>query len=147
MVVKYEYPQFREDLKELILKIDWEFDAILAITRGGLTISHFLSQHYNIRDVYIINAISYDDKLHREMVIVKNIPDLSDCKRVLIVDEIVDSGKSGKEICRILRNSFDEVEFKFATLFYKPNSLFKPDYFVKESSDWIEFFWEESFFV
>jgi hypothetical protein len=34
------------------------------------------------------------------------------------------------------------VEIKIATIFYKPWSVVKPDYYEKETSQWIVFPWE-----
>lgn len=37
----YSYEMFREDMKELVSQIDFNPDAIVAISRGGLTMAHF----------------------------------------------------------------------------------------------------------
>ena len=38
----YSYETFKEDIKELVLKIDFNPDGIVAISRGGLTMAHLL---------------------------------------------------------------------------------------------------------
>jgi hypoxanthine phosphoribosyltransferase len=62
-------------------------------------------------------------------------------KRVLVVDEVADTGRS-LELVRehILENG--AVEVKIATVYYKPWSIIKPDYYEKETSSWIVFPWE-----
>jgi hypoxanthine phosphoribosyltransferase len=62
-------------------------------------------------------------------------------KRVLIVDEVADTGKSLKMVREhIVQEGAEEV--KTATVYYKPWSVVRPDYFAKETSDWIVFPWE-----
>lgn len=58
-----------------------------------------------------------------------------------LVDEIVDSGQSLKLIIDHI-NQQGASEVKTATLYYKPSSIIKPDYYEKETSKWIIFPWE-----
>ena len=67
---------------------------------------------------------------------------MTNFKRIVIVDDIIDSGESMSEILRILREKFPHCEFKIATIFYKKTAILSPDFAVKEANDWIEFFWE-----
>ncbi|AXK49104.1 nicotinate phosphoribosyltransferase [Aliarcobacter trophiarum LMG 25534] len=139
----YSYEMCKNDtLKLLYLVKDFKADALLSIARGGLTLSHLMAQALNKRELFTINSISYDRKNQKESVEIFNIPDLSSYKRVLIIDDIVDSGKTMKTILEILNNKFPNTKFKLATLFYKPTALVKPDFYVKETDIWIEFFWE-----
>ena len=43
---------------------------------------------------------------------------------------------------KILKEKFPNTEFKLATLFYKKTALIKPDFYIKQTDIWIEFFWE-----
>ncbi len=135
----YGYDEFVRDLKLLIAKIDWEFDAIVAISRGGLTIAHFLGEYYNIRNVFTINAIGYEDQEKLNEVKIFNIPDLQEFRNVLVVDEIVDSGETMQKVMQKL-NGFD-VKLKSAVIFVKSDAIYQPDFFVKYTNEWIDFFW------
>lgn len=139
----YSYDMFKEDTKKLIsICEDFEADAILAVARGGLTLSHLMAQALNKRELFTINSISYDKKEQKDSVEIFNIPKLDGYKKVLIVDDIVDSGKTMVCILELLKKEYPNVEFKIATLFYKSTALIKPDFFVKQTDIWIEFFWE-----
>ncbi len=139
----YTYDLFVTDTKTLIEKCtNFQPDIILAVARGGLTLSHFMAQTMNIRNLFSINSIHYNDETKLDTFEIFNIPDLSNAKRVLIVDDIVDSGETMVEILKILNNKFPNVEFKIATLFYKKTALIQPDFSVKEANCWIDFFWE-----
>ena len=137
----YPYEDFLADTHILTQKIDWEFDTIIPIARGGLSLGHLLGEYYNIREVYSINTIGYEDTLKLDNVKVFNIPELSEAKNVLIVDDIVDSGDTLIEVLKVLHEAYPEVTFKVASLFYKKTAKIAPDWYVQEADRWIEFFW------
>ena len=133
----------KEDTQKLVdISKSFQADAFLSVARGGLTLSHLMSQAMNQRDVFTINSISYDRKNQKDSIEIFNIPDLKSYKKVLIIDDIVDSGKTMIEIFKILNEKFPNTEFKLATLFYKKTALIKPDFYIKQTDIWIEFFWE-----
>ena len=139
--IYYPYSEFRDDLKILIGKMNQEFDAIIPIARGGLTMAHLLSEYYNIREVYAINTIGYDDTHKLDIVKVFNIPNLQDAKRVLIVDDIVDSGDTLVEVLKVLNTKYPKIVFYTASIFYKKSAKISPTWYVKEPTGWIDFFW------
>ncbi len=139
----YSYSEFVTDLKILTNKIDQEFDAIVAIARGGLGIALMLGEHYDIREVYAINTIGYEGTKKLDEVKVFNIPDLVGAKKVLIVDDIVDSGDTLREVIKVLEIKYPQSSFFSASLFYKYTASIEPTWWVKEATEWIEFFWSE----
>ena len=141
--IYYAYAEFKEDLKALTQKIDQEFDVILPIARGGLSMGQMLGEYYNIREVYAINTIGYDDTEKLKEVTVFNIPNLEMTKQVLIVDDIVDSGDTLVEVLKVLEDKYPSIEFFTASIFYKPTAIIEPTWWVKEPRGWIEFFWSE----
>jgi hypoxanthine phosphoribosyltransferase len=62
-------------------------------------------------------------------------------KRVLVVDDVADSGQS-------LRVAFKHLvrkgarEIRVCTLYLKPKSVFKPNHFARTTSKWVIFPWE-----
>ena len=139
----YTYDLFVLDTKILIEKSkNFQPDVILAVARGGLTLSHLMAQALNMRNLYTLNSIHYEGELKLDTFNIFNIPDVSHAKKVLIVDDIVDSGETMREILKVLREKFPTVEFKLATLFYKKTAVLQPDYTIREANQWIDFFWE-----
>ncbi|WP_419769466.1 MAG: phosphoribosyltransferase [Candidatus Marinarcus sp.] len=139
----YSYREFLEDTKTLINRCkEYDCDVLLAISRGGLTLGHFMGEALDIRNVVTLNSIHYEGTKKLDTFNIFNIPDLSDASKVLILDDIVDSGETMREIFRILKEKFPHVEFKLATLFYKTTAVLQPDFSVKEAPAWIDFFWE-----
>lgn len=137
----YGYNEFRDDLEKLTQKIDWEFDTIMPIARGGLSMGQLLGEYYDIRAVYSINTIGYDDTEKLESVKVFNIPDLKDSQNILILDDIVDSGDTIEVVLAKLKSQYPDKTFKVASIFYKPSASMQPDFAVREAKEWINFFW------
>jgi len=139
----YSYELFVKDTQILVDKCrDFEPEILLAVARGGLTLSHLMAQAMDMRNLYTLNSIHYEGDLKLDTFNIFNIPDVSHAKRVLIVDDIVDSGETMREILKVLNDKFPKVEFKLATLFYKNTAVLRPDYCVREANEWIDFFWE-----
>ena len=139
----YRYDLFVKDTQLLVDKCrDFEPEILLAVARGGLTLAHLMSQAMDMRNLYTLNSIHYEGDLKLDTFNIFNIPDVSHAKKVLIVDDIVDSGETIREILKVLNKKFPNVEFRLATLFYKKTAVLKPDYYIKEANQWIDFFWE-----
>jgi len=139
----YRYEEFVRDLKELHSMIAaFQPDTLLPVARGGLTMGHFLAEAMGTRRVYALNSIHYEGTQKLETLDIFNIPDLSDARKVLILDDIADSGETLVEVLRRLRELYPDIHFKIATLFYKSSALIQPDFTVKEAPAWIDFFWE-----
>jgi xanthine phosphoribosyltransferase len=139
----YGYDEFREDVKALHQQIkEYDPDTLLAIARGGLTLGHALANAMNTRRHFTFNTIHYDGTKKLDTLRIFNIPDLSDARRVLILDDIADSGETLVAVLQQLQELYPDVTFKIATLFYKPDSLIQPDFTLKEAPAWIDFFWE-----
>jgi len=139
--VYYPYSEFVEDLKALVSKIDIEFDTIIGVARGGLTISHLLGEYYNIRRVFSINSIGYDDSERLDSIDIFNTPELSGSSRVLIVDDIVDSGDTLNGVLELLEDRYPNIEIYTASIFYKRGAVVKPNFYLREPDGWVDFFW------
>jgi hypoxanthine phosphoribosyltransferase len=62
-------------------------------------------------------------------------------RKVLIVDDIIDTGESMKVVREHIMEKMAS-EARIATVFYKPWSIIMPDYFEKETTYWVVFPWE-----
>ncbi len=139
----YSYNEFIKDVKDLIKLIEpFKADTYLAIARGGLTLGHFIANATNSRRLFSLNSIHYEKDKKLDILDIFNIPNLDDAKRVLIIDDIIDSGETMQEILKVLKKLYPNIEFKVATIFYKKSASFKADFALKEAKEWIDFFWE-----
>lgn len=139
----YSYDEFKTDTQKLKDQCqEFNPEVILAIARGGLTLGQLLSEAMNIRNLFTLNSIHYNGTEKLDTFEIFNIPDLSNFTKILIVDDIIDSGESMVEILKVLNSKYPNCEFKVATLFTKQTALMQPNYSIKEATQWIEFFWE-----
>ncbi|MDX1809613.1 MAG: phosphoribosyltransferase family protein [Sulfurospirillaceae bacterium] len=141
----YSYEEFKVDVNMLAKEIKtFKPDVILAIARGGMTLGHFIAEALEMRDLYSINSIHYDETRKLNTIDIFNIPDLSKAKRVVIVDDIIDSGETMIEVIKVISQKYPDVEIKVASVFYKEKALLRPDFTAREATEWIEFFWDFS---
>ncbi|WP_104753246.1 phosphoribosyltransferase [Helicobacter salomonis] len=141
----YSYADFRQDALALAKQIEQDFkpQAIIAILRGGMTLAHFLGLYWDIKEVYAINASSYNRERTQGTLEISNVPTLpAQHQCVLVVDEIVDSGKSFLGVMDILQKQYPHVCFKSAVLFAQKSARYQADFVLKEAKCWIDFFWE-----
>jgi xanthine phosphoribosyltransferase len=144
----YTYEEFKQDTRELVKKVDNEdYDAIVGIARGGLMLSHALSEALEIRNVQTLRTELYDSSVKRDNFLMHDYTLLENLKRVLVVDDIADSGETLQKVIQHLEKRYPDIAFESATLFYKESSVYEPTYWVKEAKEWIEFFWESDFKV
>ena len=139
----YGYDEFLEDAIVLAQKIkEFEPDTLLAVARGGLTLGHFMAQAMDTRRLFALNSIHYNKEQKLDSLEIFNVPDLSSAKRVVVVDDIVDSGETLKGVLELLNKEYPHCEFRLATIFYKPTAVIEADYKIKRAHEWIDFFWE-----
>ena len=142
----YSYENFREDTLKLNEKVkEFNPQTIVAIARGGLTLSHTMAEGLDVRDVQSIRTELYDKTCKRDELSIFGECKLSGVERVLVVDDIADSGETLRAIMNDLTLKNSNIEFKTATLFYKKTSVYKPNFWINEAKEWIEFFWEKDF--
>jgi len=121
------FSDYVEIILQQIKRDKVEFEAVVSIPRGGLVLGTCLSHALDIP--IIIWEDGMTDTLDKERLKEGNF---------LIVDDIVDSGIT---LCGILEY-FNIRKLKIATLYYKPISKIKPDYYAGDTVNWIVFPWE-----
>ena len=119
------------------------FKGIIAVTRGGLVPAAIIARELDIRLVDTICVSSYDWQNQKgEVKLLKGIE--GDGQGWLIVDDLVDTGRTGKLIRELLPKAH------FACVYAKPAGRPLVDTFITEVSQdtWILFPWDaESQFV
>ncbi|MHA1124849.1 MAG: phosphoribosyltransferase [Candidatus Heimdallarchaeota archaeon] len=133
-------------LHNLTMKMDADGvtpDVIVGISRGGLVVSRLLSDILGINDVQIIGIDYYKgiDETKKAPKLTQDLTSDIKGKIVLLVDDVSDSGKSLELAVKHLKEKKPK-KIVTATINYKPKSIFKPDYYMQETSDWIVYAWE-----
>lgn len=118
-------------------------DIIVGVSRGGWPPARVLSDLLdnpnlaNVRTEFYLGVAETKGK----PVLTQPVSVSVAGKKVLIVDEIADTGKSLKLVKEhIMEQGASDV--KITTVYYKPWSILKPDYYAKETSSWVVFPWE-----
>jgi len=118
-------------------------DMIIGISRGGLVPARILSDILGIKKVGIIGITFYRKagETNESPEIVQELCMDIKGKKILLVDDIADTGKS-LVVAKDYLESKEAGEIKVATIHYKPNSIFKPDYYVGTTTAWVVYPWE-----
>lgn len=141
-IVEYTYSQFRKDLENLPPLPS--IDAILAIARGGLTFAHHLAEKLEIREVGCIGVSSYENRRKVSSPSFSTPLILPSGKeKILIVDDISDTGETLSTLLNHLKNLYPTRKFFTFTLFVKPTTSFLPDFYLHTTPHWVSFFWEK----
>lgn len=129
-------------LAERIEKSGFKPDVIVGISRGGWLPARIMSDLLDNPNLANIKVEFYVDihKTTREPVITQHVSVSVKDKRVLVVDDVTDSGKSLRRVWEELLREAREV--RTVTLYHKPWSCFRPDFYARETDAWIIFPWE-----
>ncbi|MEM3670329.1 MAG: phosphoribosyltransferase [Thermoprotei archaeon] len=117
------------------------FDAVLGVARGGWIPARLLSDFLSIRRIVSIQVESYDNEDRKELRILEPVPQELRGSKVLVVDDISDTGSSLLAVVEKLRSNGVKA-ISTVAIFTKPWSKFTPDFFYKEVSEWVVFPWE-----
>jgi hypoxanthine phosphoribosyltransferase len=122
---------------------DFSPQMIVGLSRGGLVPARILSDIMDVTDVGILGLRFYKGmgKTYEFPQITQELTMDLNGRRVLLVDDVADTGRSllvAKDYLK--RKGASEV--RVATIHYKPNSMFRPDYYVASTSSWIAYPWE-----
>jgi hypothetical protein len=140
-----EYHQKIEQLAAKIYESHWDFNQIVCIAKGGLRVGDILCRLYR-KPLAILSASSYggsENRVRGAIAFSRHLAMTTDQlgSRVLLVDDLVDSGVSLRESINWLeRNHSSEIdEIRTAVVWYKDCSIITPDYYVDYLPDnpWI----------
>ena len=146
---EFEVPTWNQIYKMLLRQAEkiskncFKPDVIIGIARGGWLPARVLTDLLEIPNLANVSAEYYMGiaETKNEPVLIQGISTAVSGKKVLIADDIADSGRSLKLVKEhVLQQGAKEV--KTATVYCKPWSIVKPDYYERETKLWIVFPWE-----
>ena len=130
-------------LAKKIVESGYMPDVIIGIMRGGWIPARILLDYLNIPTLATIEIKFYKgigETRERPIIIHPLVVDIRN-KKVLIVDDVVDTGKS-MSIAIEMAKLGGAYSIKTAALVVKPWSILEPDYYAMKSDKWIVFPWE-----
>jgi xanthine phosphoribosyltransferase len=138
------WDQFHRDARALAWRLagQGEWEAIVCITRGGLVPAAVVCRELGIRLVETICIASYHEyKVQGGLEVLKGVDQRlreRDGEKILIIDDLVDTGKTARVVREILPKAH------LATVYAKPMGRPLVDTFITDVSQdtWISFPWD-----
>ncbi|MEM2926418.1 MAG: phosphoribosyltransferase [Candidatus Bathyarchaeia archaeon] len=128
------------ELADRIRDSGFQPDLIIGVARGGWIPARLLSDFLENPNVASVRVEFYIDigRTSSEPIITQPCSAPVKGRRVLVVDDVADSGRSLSLVKdSLLRQGAEEI--RIACLYYKPWSIIKPEYYIKETTSWIIF--------
>jgi hypoxanthine phosphoribosyltransferase len=144
----FDWKDINKELIELAKKIDKKPEMIVGILRGGGIVAILLSDLLGVKELRLIGARFYDgiNRTKSNVEIYQGINSTLKEYDVLLVDEVVDTGKT-LEVVKNRVLALNPKSLKVAALHIKPWTTIKPDYFVRVLDGWINYPWSETEFI
>ncbi len=147
--IQYEVPTWNQIYDMLLNQAqkmhnqNYRPDLIVGISRGGLIPARILSDLTETAGLSIIQIAFYTDiaKTNPEPTLKQGLTTQITGKKVLLVDDIADTGKC-LHLARQHLQKQGAAEIKTATLYFKPESITVPDFYEKKTDSWIVFPWD-----
>lgn len=141
------YDEYHGLIEKLALKIyhsGWNFDTILCLARGGLRPGDILSRIFD-KPLAIMSTSSYRADTgtvqgHLDIARFITTPRGEIAGRVLLVDDLADSGHTLHAVVDMLKTSYEPIsELRTAVIWTKALSKFSADYSVESlpTNPWI----------
>ena len=145
----FEIPSWKKihrsilELSVEIEKSNFKPDIIVGMARGGWIPARIISDCLGNPNLANVSVEFYENlgETKRKPMIKQPISISVRNKKILLVDDVVDTGKSVKLVETHLRNN-GASSIKIASVYYKPWSIAIPEYYQKETQLWIIFPWE-----
>lgn len=141
-----EWTDIEALVARLIAELPTDYDTLLTIARGGLVPCCLISEQLDMRNILVAAVMYYTNvgqTIDRPLFL--QFPDdiLLAGKRILVIDDVWDSGKTIMAVKERLTTV--GCQHDVATLHYKPaRSRFseRPDFYAEETDDWIVYPWD-----
>lgn len=140
------WAEFGRLVEELVSKIkasNYAYDLVIGIARGGIPAALEIANRLNLK-IDFVNIKSYlNDRTKQKPQILSTLSEKVEDRKILIVDDIIDSGDTMGTIIEWL-NQQKPRSIETTALFVKPWSKFTPTYTVGTVKEWIIFPWEDN---
>lgn len=137
-----EIVEWSRGLAGLIKRDGYRPDVVVALSRGGYVPARLICDFLNVENLLSIQSQHWTEaaKVEEKAIIkYKYTVDLSG-QKVLIVDDIVDTGDSLKLAKSFIAENWRPMEIRTAALqWISPVAKFKPDYYYIEVKEWVWF--------
>ncbi|WP_223694772.1 phosphoribosyltransferase [Leifsonia poae] len=138
-----EFGEAARHLAGEVVESGFEPDVVVAIARGGLLLAGAISYALGIKSCGALNVEFYtgvDERLPEPVLLPPMLDEAAlKAKRVLLVDDVSDSGRTLAMVVELIRASGAEV--RTVCLYSKPHTALEPDFVWRKTDRWITFPW------
>jgi len=130
-------------LAQQIRKDHYKPDIIVGVSRGGWPPARVMSDLLQNPNLANMKVEFYKDigVRNKKPRITQPVTMEVVGKRALVVDDVSDTGHSLRIVANHLRRK-PVKELRVCTIYMKPQSIFRPDYYARTTRKWIIFPWE-----
>jgi len=142
LVTWEEIVEWSRGLANNIKRSGWRPDIIVAIARGGYVPARLLCDFLGVENLLSIQSQHWTEAAKAEERAVLRFPYIVDMsgKRILLVDDIVDTGDTVILAEKFIRDNWKPLEVKIAVLqWISPIAKIKPDFYYIEVKEWVWF--------
>lgn len=131
------------DLAQHIRRDQYEPEIIVGVSRGGWPPARVMSDLLQNPNLANMKVEFYKDigVRNKKPRITQPVTMEVVGKRVLVVDDVSDTGHSLRVVAKHLHRK-PVKELRVCTIYMKPQSIFRPDYYARTTRKWIIFPWE-----
>ena len=131
------------DLAQHIKKDEYKPEVIVGVSRGGWPPARVMSDLLQNPNLANLRVEFYKDigVRNKKPRITQPVTMEVVGKRVLVVDDVSDTGHSLRVAANHLRRK-PVKELRVCTIYMKPQSIYRPDYYSQTTRKWIIFPWE-----
>lgn len=116
-------------------------DVVVGILRGGAVVSRIVSDYLGI-DLYSMKVTLYENIEERGKVeITQGLNVDITGKKILIVDDIVDTGKTFSAVENYIQEKAS-AQLKGAVIHIKPWTNYVPRFWIEQTKKWVVYPWE-----
>lgn len=131
------------ELAEVVLADGFQPEIVVAVARGGLLLAGGIAYALGVKSCGAVNAEFYTGVGTRlpEPIMLPPMLDAESIrgKRVLLVDDVSDSGRTLAMVVQLLEVGGADV--RTVVLYTKPGTVYEPHYTWRRTPHWIVFPW------
>lgn len=132
-----------KNLAKQVKSCDRQYDRIVALANGGLTMVRLLADELELLDISLLQISSYSGVAEHdpEPIILQGLPEQVAGQRLLIFEDIVDTGATLQVLDKYL-DTLGVHEFDVATLVEKSHTVRQAEFVAERINSWIIFPYE-----
>jgi hypoxanthine phosphoribosyltransferase len=134
------WTEFGHYMKKIPNRVEMDPDTVVGIARGGMPGATMLAHGLDaeLEMVHATRAKKGDDWV----VTMRDFPEFFDDEKVLLFDEVVDTGTTMAAVSARIEDQVDEIETASLHWSGRDDAMFGPDTWIVQEDRWVVYPWE-----